>query len=306
MRFIQILLLLFFFTKQITFCSIEDTPHDIDFSNEIIDDNQKNISVYIHYKDIDNNQGYVTKQYKDINWLTLERKNKKLKKGEKNNVLLSYDDVLKKLKIIVSKDKDIDLDQYLLEGYKINEYGSYEDLLKIKDPNIFKLFTSDKEEDGITCGVTELHFYFTKFKRKILFFNKEQAPLNNETKIINIKLNLDKSLFLNRLFNVDLFDIICKYTPYVENVDELYYKISENSNKNEYKIIDLSNQEEAEGLAKNGIYAVDVLNNDKLKEQKKCCKCCKKEPNRKYKKKKQGCCAKDKFTSFEILNIEVK
>ena len=305
MYFIKILLLLFFITKQTTFCATEETPHDIDFTNAIVDDNRKNINVYIHIRDIDNTLGYVTKSYNDVDWLTLERKNKKENKREKNNVLLSYEDVIKKLNIVVSKNKDINLAEYLLEGYKINEHGNFVSLLNMEDPTTFKLFLDDKEEDGVMCGVTELHFYFIKFKRKILFFNKEQEFLNNETKIINIKLNLDKSLFLNRLFNIDLFDIICKYNPYVENIDELYYKISEDSNKSEFKIIDLSSQEEAEDLAKNGIYAVDVLSYDKLKEQKKCCKC-NKDPNRKYKKKKKGCCERDKFTSFEILKIDIK
>lgn len=302
MYFIKMLLLLFFFVKQTTFCATKDTPHDIDFTNETVDDNRKYISVYIHIRDIDNTLGYVTKTYNDVDWLTLERKNKKLKKGEKNNVLLSYEDVIKKLKIVVSKD--INLDEYLLESYKINQHGEYIDLLNMEDPTTFKLFTNDKEEYGIMCGVTELHFYFIKFKRKILFFNKEQKFLNNKTKIINIKLNLNKSLFLNNLLNIGLFEIICSYCIYIDNVDELYYRISEDSSKSEFKIIDLCSQEEAEGLAKNGIYAVDVLSYDELKEEKKCCKSNKK-PIRKYKKKEKGCC-ESKFTSFEILNINVK
>lgn len=305
MYLLKIVLLIISFVKQTTFCNEEDKPEGIDYSEETVEDNLINIDIHIHVRDMEDGLGYKHKDYNRVNWVALERKKKKLKKGEKNNLLLSYEDVINRLKIVVSNDKDINLDEYLLEGYKINEHGEIINLLNMEDPTTFKLFKDDKDIDGVTCGVTELHFYFVKYKRKVLFFNKEQAPLNIETKIINIKLNLDRSLFLNRLYNVDLFDIICKYNPYIENVDELYYKISGESDTSEFKIIDLSSQEEAEGLAENGIYAVDVLSNDKLKEEKKCCKC-NKEPNRKYKKKKQGCCGGSKFTSFEILDVNVK
>ena len=315
--FFYIMLFLLSLVKQVTFCSTEDSPEDIFFNNEIVDDNHRNISVHIYLRNSDKPLEIEKKVYKNVNWLTLGRKNKKLKKNEKNNVMLSYEEILYKLKTLVDKDSgaeieninnssnnvEINLDEYLWESYKVNEYGEIVNLDSMENPTIFKLFIKE-DEDDIMCGTTELHFYFVKFKRKILFFNKKREYLNEETKIVNIKLNLNKSLFLNRFLNIDIYELITEYYPYADNIEELYYKLSEDETKSEYRIIDLCSKEEAEDNAKNGIYAVDIIQYDKIKEKTKYCNCKKKQKVR-HKTEKRGCCSKRKYTNFEIIKLDV-
>ena len=276
--------------------SSDDVPQDVLVEETIKDDNINTITVNIYIKDVPISTDYDEKSYGNIKWFQVGNKKKNI---DDDNCFLSYEEVLKKIDIIVKNDYESFSQYYILEGYSINEQTK-RTLVNMKRPDILKFCTKNFEQEDKNKGIKTLNFYFIKCRRKILFYNKSKIDLSDETKIANIKLNLDECLWEEDLSYSILFQLINNYFPYFENINNLYYRKFKDDKKSEFTLLKLLTDENLEEKSEYGVYTVEINNDEKLKIKKKYCS-----RDKSKKKKKKSCSAKNERSFFEILKIKI-